>query len=104
MLLMEKPRFDPTLLKISPKTKAVLNRSEKELKWIIPEIPLDGSPGKLRVRIPIDTSPEDGNGEINIAGYVKFSCQGSRLLSGAVLVLRQVWAEKGTGGIHMAFP
>ncbi|KAK4789667.1 hypothetical protein SAY86_016971 [Trapa natans] len=74
---------DPTLLKVSP--KAVLNRSEKELKWIIPEIPLDGSPGKLRVRMPVDTSPEDGNREIDIVGYVKFSWQGSRSLSGVSL-------------------
>lgn len=74
---------DPTLLKVSP--KAVLNRSEKELKWIIPEIPLNGSPGKLRARMPVDTSPEDGSEEIDIIGYVKFSWQGSRSLSGVCL-------------------
>ncbi|GKV17566.1 hypothetical protein SLEP1_g28052 [Rubroshorea leprosula] len=35
---------DPTLLKVS--SRAVLNRSEKELKWHVPEIPLKGIPGR----------------------------------------------------------
>ncbi|PKI62363.1 hypothetical protein CRG98_017169 [Punica granatum] len=74
---------DPTLLKVSP--KAILNRSEKELKWIISEIPLIGSPGKLRVRMPVDTSPEDGGEEIEVVGYVKFSWQGPSSLSGICL-------------------
>ncbi|MCD7456506.1 hypothetical protein HAX54_031944 [Datura stramonium] len=34
---------DPTLLKVSP--KAVLNRSERELKWHVDEIPPKGHPG-----------------------------------------------------------
>lgn len=72
---------DPTLLKVSP--KAVLNRSERELKWHIQEIPLKGSPGRLRARMPVDSSEEDGGEEIEVVGYVKFSIQGT--LSGISL-------------------
>ncbi|KAI4377678.1 hypothetical protein MLD38_015265 [Melastoma candidum] len=75
--------IDPTLLKVSP--KAILNRSEKELKWIIPEIPLNGAPGRLRVRMPVDTSAEDGDEEIEVVAHVKFSWQGYRSLSGVCL-------------------
>ncbi|GMP94758.1 hypothetical protein CsSME_00044083 [Camellia sinensis var. sinensis] len=71
---------DPSLLKVSP--KAILNRSEKELKWHIEEIPLKGTPGRLRARMPVDSSEEDGGDEIEVVGYVKFSIQGTRSLSG----------------------
>lgn len=74
---------DPTLLKVSP--KAVLNRSEKELKWHVPEIPLNGSPGQLRVRMPVDSNEADGGEEIEVVAYVKFSWQGTRSLSGVCL-------------------
>lgn len=74
---------DPTLLKVSP--KAVLNRSERELKWHIQEIPLKGSPGRLRARMPVDSSEEDGGEEIEVVGYVKFSIQGTQSLSGISL-------------------
>lgn len=69
---------DPTLLKVSP--KAVLNRTEREIRWLVPEIPLKGSPGRLRVRMPVDSSEEDE--EIEVVCYVKFSEQVSRSLSG----------------------
>ncbi|KAE8733120.1 hypothetical protein F3Y22_tig00001644pilonHSYRG00726 [Hibiscus syriacus] len=72
---------DPTLLKVSP--KAVLNRSERELKWHIPEIPLKGTPGKLRARMPLDSGDIDE--ELEIVGYVKFSVQGATSLSGVCL-------------------
>ncbi|KAL5549143.1 hypothetical protein UlMin_004374 [Ulmus minor] len=72
---------DPSLLKVSP--KAVLNRSERELKWHVPEIPLKGSPGKLRARLPLDEV--DSNEEMEIVAYVKFSVQGTRSLSGVSL-------------------
>ncbi|KAG6705729.1 hypothetical protein I3843_07G188600 [Carya illinoinensis] len=72
---------DPTLLKVSP--KAILNRSERELKWHVPEIPVKGSPGRLRVRMPVDSIDEDE--EMEIVGYVKFSAQGPRSLSGISL-------------------
>ncbi|XP_024194038.1 uncharacterized protein LOC112197542 [Rosa chinensis] len=75
--------LDPTLLKVSP--KAVLNRSEKELKWHVPEIPLNGPPGRLRVRMPVDSNEEDGGEEIEVVAYVKFSWQGNRSLSGVCL-------------------
>ncbi|KAL6184014.1 hypothetical protein ACLB2K_045421 [Fragaria x ananassa] len=75
--------LDPTLLKVSP--KAVLNRSEKELKWHVPEIPLNGPPGRLRVRMPVDSNEEDGGEEIDVVAYVKFSWQGNRSLSGVCL-------------------
>lgn len=72
---------DPTLLNVSP--KAVLNRSEKEIKWLVPEIPLKGSPGRLRVRMPVDSSEDDE--EIEVVCYVKFSVQMTQSLSGVSL-------------------
>ncbi|KAF8035320.1 hypothetical protein BT93_C1369 [Corymbia citriodora subsp. variegata] len=74
---------DPSLLKVSP--KAMLNRSERELKWLVPEIPLNGAPRKLRVRMPVDTSAEEGDEEIEVIGYVKFSSQHTSSLSGVCL-------------------
>lgn len=74
---------DPTLLKVSP--KAVLNRSDRELKWIVPEIPVKGAPGKLRVRMPVDSSEEDGGEEIDVVCHVKFASQGMLSLSGVCL-------------------
>ncbi|KDP36398.1 hypothetical protein JCGZ_08667 [Jatropha curcas] len=74
---------DPTLLKVSP--KAVLNRSERELKWHVPEIPLKGSPGRLRARIPVDFSEGEGDEDIEAFGYVNFSMQGTTTLSGICL-------------------
>ncbi|XP_019177974.1 PREDICTED: uncharacterized protein LOC109173154 [Ipomoea nil] len=75
---------DPTLVKVSP--KAVLNRSEKELKWHIEEIPLKGNPGRLRARFPVDISDEDNIEELEVVGFVKFSKQGARSLSGISLL------------------
>ncbi|KAB2016483.1 hypothetical protein ES319_D08G100000v1 [Gossypium barbadense] len=72
---------DPTLLKVSP--KAVLNRSERELKWHVPEVPLKGTPGKLRVRMPLDSADIDE--ELEVVGYVKFSVQGATSFSGVCL-------------------
>lgn len=72
---------DPTLLNLSP--KAVLNRSEKEIRWHVPEIPLKGSPGRLRARMPVDSSEDDE--EIEVVGYVKFSAQVTQSLSGVSL-------------------
>ncbi|XP_030544230.1 uncharacterized protein LOC115750811 [Rhodamnia argentea] len=74
---------DPSLLKVSP--KAMLNRSERELKWLVPEIPPNGAPGKLRVRMPVDTSAEEVDEEIEVVGYVKFSSQHTSSLSGVCL-------------------
>ncbi|KAJ4837281.1 hypothetical protein Tsubulata_017339 [Turnera subulata] len=74
---------DPTLLKVSP--KAVLNRSERELKWHVAEIPLKGSPGRLKARMPVDSSDRDGEEEIEVVGYVKFSMEGMTSLSGVSL-------------------
>ncbi|KAG6589709.1 hypothetical protein SDJN03_15132, partial [Cucurbita argyrosperma subsp. sororia] len=74
---------DPSLLKVSP--KAVLNRSEKELKWHVTEIPLKGAPGKLRARMPVDRNEEDDGEELEVVGYVKFSVQSYRTLSGISL-------------------
>lgn len=74
---------DPTLLKVSP--KAILNRSEKELKWHVDEIPPKGNPTKLRARMPVDISDEDSEVELEVVAYVKFSVQGRRSLSGISL-------------------
>ncbi|GMH23266.1 hypothetical protein Nepgr_025109 [Nepenthes gracilis] len=74
---------DPTLLKVSP--KAVLNRSERELKWHVQEIPLKGSPGRLRASMPIDSNEEDVEDEIEVVCSVKFSMQGTKTLSGVSL-------------------
>lgn len=72
---------DPTLLKVSP--KAILNRTDRELKWQIPEIPLNGTPGRLRARMPIDSN--NGEEEPEIICYVKFSVYGNTSLSGISL-------------------
>lgn len=74
---------DPTLLKVSP--KAVLNRSERELKWHVPEIPLNGSPGRLKARMPVDSNEGEVDEEIEVFGYAKFSMQGKTSLSGICL-------------------
>ncbi|KAM3339437.1 hypothetical protein P3S68_029306 [Capsicum galapagoense] len=74
---------DPTLLKVSP--KAVLNRTERELKWHVDEIPPKGHPGKLKARFPIDINDDDDSVELELVGYVKFSSQGTRSLSGISL-------------------
>lgn len=74
---------DPTLLKVSP--KAVLNRSEKELKWHVDEIPLKGHPGKLRARMPVDIDEDDDGLDVDIFVHVKFSAQGYKSLSGISL-------------------
>ncbi|GMN52065.1 hypothetical protein TIFTF001_021204 [Ficus carica] len=74
---------DPTLLKISP--KAVLNRAERELKWHVSEIPLKGTPGKLRARMPVDSSETNDGEELDVVAYVKFSAQGTRSLSSICL-------------------
>ncbi|EXB54750.1 hypothetical protein L484_012850 [Morus notabilis] len=74
---------DPSLLKVSP--KAVLNRAERELKWHVSEIPLKASPGRLRVRMPVDSSENDGGEEMEVVAYVKFSVQGTKSLSGICL-------------------
>ncbi|KAL3623887.1 hypothetical protein CASFOL_032703 [Castilleja foliolosa] len=74
---------DPTLLQVSP--KAVLNRAERELKWHIDEIPVKGNPGRLRVRMPVDIADDDDGSDLEIVGYVKFSAQGMRSLSGISL-------------------
>lgn len=74
---------DPTLLKVSP--KAVLNRSERELKWHIDEVPLKGNPGRLKARMPVDISEDDDGSDLEIVAYVKFSGQGYRSLSGISL-------------------
>ncbi|GLT39820.1 hypothetical protein SLA2020_139890 [Shorea laevis] len=80
MFVLKLP-VDPTLLKVSP--KAVLNRSEKELKWHVPEIPLKGTPGRLRARMPVNSNEDDE--ELEVVGYVKFSAQGITSLSGVCL-------------------
>ncbi|KAG2297291.1 hypothetical protein Bca52824_043960 [Brassica carinata] len=72
---------DPTLLKVSP--KAILNRTDRELKWQVPEIPLNGSPGRLRARMPIDS--DNSEEEPEIICFVKFSVQGKNSLSGISL-------------------
>lgn len=68
---------DPTLLKVSP--KAVLNRTEKELTWHIPDIPLKGPAGRLRARMPVDQDSSEG--EVEVYALAKFSAQGPMTLS-----------------------
>lgn len=74
---------NPTLLQVSP--KAVMNRSEKELKWHIDEIPVNGSPGKLRARMPVDIGHNDEELDVDIVAHVKFSATGSKSFSGMLL-------------------
>lgn len=80
---MLKLPVDPSLLKVSP--KAILNRSERELKWHVSEIPLKGSPGRLRARLPVDSNAGDADEELEVVAYVKFAVQGMRSLSGVCL-------------------
>ncbi|PKA48698.1 hypothetical protein AXF42_Ash018515 [Apostasia shenzhenica] len=68
---------DPTLLKVSP--EAVLNRNQKELAWHISDIPLKGSAGRLRARMPVEVDSSEG--EVEVSGMVKFSAKGSMTLS-----------------------
>jgi hypothetical protein len=72
---------DPTLLNVSP--KAVLNRSERELRWHISDIPLKGQAGRLRARMPVDQDSKDG--ELEVVAMVKFAYQGPFTLSGIKL-------------------
>ncbi|KAL8467787.1 hypothetical protein ACS0TY_031140 [Phlomoides rotata] len=74
---------DPTLLKVSP--KAVLNRSERELKWHVDEIPLKANPVRLRARMPVDIGDDDDGADLEIVVYIKFSVHGTRSLSGISL-------------------
>lgn len=74
---------DPTLLKVSP--KAVLNRAERELKWHVDEVPVKGSVGRLRARMPVDIGEVDDGSELEIFGRVEFATKGSRSLSGICL-------------------
>ncbi|KAJ8439578.1 hypothetical protein Cgig2_024165 [Carnegiea gigantea] len=76
---------DPTLLTVSP--KAVLNRSQKELKWHVNEIPLKGKPGKLRMRMPVGENDDDAEEEIDVVCYVNFLVKGNKSLSGVSLWL-----------------
>lgn len=86
---------DPTLLKVSP--KAILNRSERELKWHVQEIPLKGIPAKLRARMPVDINEEDAEEEIDVVCYVKFSVKWTKSLSGVSL-----WpASEGKTDFHV---
>ncbi|CAM8976300.1 unnamed protein product [Rhodiola kirilowii] len=62
---------DPTLLNVTP--KAVLSRSDKELRWHVPEIPLKGTPGKLKARMPVDSSADNDADDFEVVVYVKFS-------------------------------
>ncbi|XP_078433877.1 muniscin carboxy-terminal mu-like domain protein [Wolffia australiana] len=70
---------DPTLLTVSP--KAALSREERELRWHVPEIPLKGSPGRLRARMPVDDDADDAP-ELDVSAFVKFSSQSLGTLSG----------------------
>ncbi|KAL9687982.1 hypothetical protein QQ045_032394 [Rhodiola kirilowii] len=75
---------DPTLLKVTP--KAVLSRSDKELRWHVSEVPLKGTPGKLKARMPIDSSADNDAEDLEVAVYVKFSVEGAKTLSGISLL------------------
>lgn len=71
---------DPSLLKVTP--KAVLSRSDKELRWHVSEIPLKGAPGKLKARMPVDSSADNEAEDFDVGVYVKFSIEGGTTLSG----------------------
>lgn len=74
---------DPSLLKVSP--EAVLDREKRELKWHVDEIPVKGSVGRLRARMPVDISEDDDGSGLEISGRVEFAAKGSRPLSGISL-------------------
>ncbi|ERN09706.1 uncharacterized protein LOC18437863 [Amborella trichopoda] len=67
---------DPALLKVSP--KALLNRSERELRWNVSEVSIKGPPGRLRAQMPVDQDANKGE-EAEVMARVKFSVEGSTL-------------------------
>jgi hypothetical protein len=79
--------FAPITLKSSP--KAALDRTAKEVRWLIPSIEANSSPDWLRAQVPVDAkarSPlsngSDENGhkaEPKIRVRVLFSCSGATL-------------------------
>lgn len=73
---------DPTLLTVSP--KGVLNREDREIRWHIDEIPLKGTPEKLRARMPVDQDASKGE-EVEVVAMVVFSGEGASTLSGVSL-------------------
>ncbi|EPS60646.1 hypothetical protein M569_14155, partial [Genlisea aurea] len=71
---------DPTLLQVSP--RAVLNRGEREVRWRMEEIAPKSGPARLRARMALETGDDEDGMEVEIYGYVKFSCRTNRAFSG----------------------
>lgn len=45
------------------------------MKWIVLEILVKGAPSKLKVRMSVDSSEEDGGEQINIVCHMKFASE-----------------------------
>jgi len=92
---------DPTLLKVSP--KATLNRHSQELRWHIPEIQLQGRPGRLRVQMPVSSAARDSadqasrKKEPNVKGRIEFSVEGHTLSGITVCSVSEGNSEFNTG-------
>lgn len=92
---------DPTLLKVSP--KATLNRHSQELRWHIPEIQLQGRPGRLRVQMPVSSPTRDSTDrashrkEPNVKGRIEFSVQGHTLSGITVCPISEGNSDFNTG-------
>jgi hypothetical protein len=92
---------DPTLLKVSP--KATLNRHSQELRWHIPEIQLQGRPGRLRVQMPVSSAARDSadqasrKKEPNVKGRIEFSVEGHTLSGITVCPVSEGNSEFNTG-------
>ena len=63
--------------------QAVERRGERELRWHVAEITAKGAPGKLRARFPVDYV--EGEEEVEVVAFVKFSVQTVGSLSGLSL-------------------
>ncbi|RVW28000.1 hypothetical protein CK203_106182 [Vitis vinifera] len=74
------PRLTPLPLRVR-----LIKRHSGTLLSVMIQDSQKGAPGRLRVRMPVDSNEEDGGEEIEVVGYVKFSAQGMRSLSGVSL-------------------
>ncbi|KAK1388344.1 hypothetical protein POM88_016522 [Heracleum sosnowskyi] len=51
----------------------------------VPEIPSKGNPGRLRAKMPVDSGAKNDLEDLEVVGYVTFSSQGIKSLSGISL-------------------
>ena len=67
---------DPSPLKVSH--NVVLNGSQKELKWHVQEIPLKGTPRKLKAWMPVDINEKISKKKSMLSAMLSFPSKGPR--------------------------